>query len=252
MTCVVAFFFITVAADAQTGGFFIQGRKVLDANGTEFIMRGINHPHTWFASQLQTAVPAIAATKANCVRVVLSNGRRWTKNSASDVKNVINLCKQNKLIAVLEVHDCTGYSEQAGSVPLSTAVDYWIEIKSTLIGQEKWVIINIANEPYGNNVTADEWVDSHKAAIQRLRSEGFNHLLMVDAANWGQDWSNTTRSRAGDVVNADPKKTRSLVFICMMCTMTMRRLTATCRRSFRLICHFALASSQPTTARESL
>ncbi|MCX7726294.1 MAG: glycoside hydrolase family 5 protein [Chitinispirillaceae bacterium] len=75
-----------------------------------------------------------------------------------------------------------------------------------LIGEEKWVIINIANEPYGNNVSADEWVNGHKTAISRLRSEGFSHLLMVDAANWGQDWSNTTRSRASEVLNADPKK----------------------------------------------
>ncbi|MCX7725324.1 MAG: glycoside hydrolase family 5 protein, partial [Chitinispirillaceae bacterium] len=104
---------------AQTSGFSIQGRKVIDANGNEFIMRGINHAHTWFTSQLTTAIPAIAATKANCVRIVLSNGRRWTKNSASEVQNIISLCKQNKLITILEVHDCTGYSEQSGSVPLS-------------------------------------------------------------------------------------------------------------------------------------
>ncbi|MBN1128328.1 MAG: glycoside hydrolase family 5 protein [Chitinispirillaceae bacterium] len=191
---------------SQAFAFSIQGRKVIDANGTEFLMRGVNHPHNWFAGQLSTAIPAITATKANCVRVVLSNGRRWTKNSASDVQNVINLCKQNKLIAILEVHDCTGYSEQSGSVQLSTAVDYWIELKNTLVGQEKWVIINIANEPFGNNVTADDWVNGHKTAIGRLRTAGFTHLLMVDAANWGQDWSNTTRSRAKEVFDADTRK----------------------------------------------
>jgi mannan endo-1,4-beta-mannosidase len=42
------------------------------------------------------------------VRVVLSSGARWTKNSASDVANVIELCKSNKPICVLEVHDTTG------------------------------------------------------------------------------------------------------------------------------------------------
>ena len=31
-----------------TGGFKVDGTKLLDANGEEFIMRGINHAHTWY------------------------------------------------------------------------------------------------------------------------------------------------------------------------------------------------------------
>ncbi len=104
-----------------------------------------------------------------------------------DNKNsIISLCKQNKLIAILEVHDCTGYPEQSGSVQLSTAVDYWIEMKSVLVGQEDYVIINIANEPFGNNVVATTWLNEHKTAISRLRTNGFEHALMIDVANWGR------------------------------------------------------------------
>lgn len=196
-------------AATPPAGFHIDGRKVLDAKNSEFIMCGINHAHTWYEAELSKAIPAIAKTGANCVRVVLSNGKHaenWGKNSADDVKNVIKLCKDNKMIAILEVHDCTGYPEKQGAVKLSTAVDYWIELKNEFIGQEAFVIINIANEPFGNNVPDTTWVGEHKTAIKRLRDSGFKHLLMVDAANWGQDWENIMQKNAQKVFDADPDK----------------------------------------------
>ncbi len=192
-----------------SSGFHISGRKVLDSKDNEFIMRGINHAHTWYESQLSTAIPAIAKTGANCVRVVLSNGKHaenWGKNDANDVKNVIKICKDNKLIPILEVHDCTGYPEKQGAVQLSTAVDYWIELKNELIGQEEYVIINIANEPFGNNVQASTWINEHKTAIERLRENGFEHLLIVDAANWGQDWEKIMQANAQEVFDSDENK----------------------------------------------
>ena len=56
----------------QQTGFKVSGTKLLDANGNEFIMRGINHPHSWFTAQDDTALEAIAAT-AMCIRDRLSS-----------------------------------------------------------------------------------------------------------------------------------------------------------------------------------
>jgi mannan endo-1,4-beta-mannosidase len=213
---ITGFFLMQNTLEASSvPGFHLSGRKILDANNNEFIMRGVNHAHTWYESELTTAITAIAKTGSNCVRVVLSNGKHgenWGKNSAADVKNVLKLCKENKLIAILEVHDCTGYPEKQGAVQLSTAVDYWIELKNELIGQEAYAIINIANEPFGNNGTdgsklpASTWTDEHKTAIKKLRDSGFKHMLMVDAANWGQDWDNVMKTNAQTVFDADPDK----------------------------------------------
>jgi hypothetical protein len=205
----VAFLLFSSAAmvNGQSKGFRVQGTKILESNGNQFIMRGVNFPYNWYKDQLNTAIPAIAATGANIVRVVLSNGGRWTKNTSQDIQSIISLCKQNKLIAILEVHDCTGYPEQSGSAQLSTAVDYWIEMKNALVDQEDYVIINIANEPFGNNVAAATWLNEHKTAISRLRTNGFEHALMVDAANWGQDWEFIMRnSRSTELFNSDPLK----------------------------------------------
>ena len=102
-------------ASTAWAGFSISGTQLLDGNGQPFVMRGINHAHTWYASQTNTAIPNIANTGANVVRVVLSNGTHregWTKTSASEVSSIINLCKANRIICMLEVHDTTGYGEK--------------------------------------------------------------------------------------------------------------------------------------------
>ncbi|MDR2559437.1 MAG: cellulase family glycosylhydrolase [Oscillospiraceae bacterium] len=170
------------SSPAEREGFFIQGTTLHDANGAPFIMRGINHPHTWFKNQLDVALPAIAATGANTVRIVLSNGEQWSKDSADSVRQIIQKCKELQMIAVLEVHDATGYNDVES---LMKAVDYWIEIKDVLIGQEAYVIINIANEWFGR-WESEAWRDGYIRAIPKLRDAGLRHTLMIDAAGWGQ------------------------------------------------------------------
>lgn len=96
-------------------GFSISGTQLLDGNGQPFVMRGINHAHTWYTGQTNSAIPNIANTGANLVRVVLSNGTHkegWVRTPASEVANIITLCKNNRVICMLEVHDTTGYGER--------------------------------------------------------------------------------------------------------------------------------------------
>lgn len=187
-------------------GFYISGRNLMDANGNQFIIRGISHAHCWYTSRTTQALIDIKSVGANAVRIVCSNGREgWTQTTAADLTNLINQCKTNKLIAIPELHDTTGYGEAGAAISLSAAANYWNSVKSALVGQEKYVIINIGNEPYGNNNAAN-WVNDTKAAIQTMRSNGFTHTLMVDAGNWGQDWQFYMRDNAQAIFDADPQK----------------------------------------------
>ena len=198
---------VTMAAQpAQAAaGFTVSGSRILDANGNAFVMRGVSHAHTWYADRTTQALADIKALGANAVRVVLGSGQRWGPDNAAGVSAVISQCKANRLICVLEAHDTTGYGEQSGAATLAQAVDYWISIKSALAGQERYVILNIGNEPYGNTNTSG-WVADTKNAITRLRAAGFEHSIMVDAPNWGQDWSFTMRDNAASVFAADPQR----------------------------------------------
>lgn len=194
---------VAPAASAATG-LHVRDGRLHESGGSEFVMRGVNHAHTWYPGETGSFA-AIKATGANTVRVVLSNGTRWTRNSGSDVSAVISRCKANRLICVLEVHDTTGYGEQSGAASLAQATDYWLspDITAALEGQEDYVILNIGNEPFGNTGYQD-WTSHTSEAIQRLRTGGYEHVLMVDAPNWGQDWTFTMRDNASTVYAADP------------------------------------------------
>ncbi len=193
------------AATSAASGFHVSGGRLLDANGNDFVLRGVNHAHTWYTDRTTQALTDIKALGANSVRVVLSSGDRWTRNDAADVANVVSQCKANRLICVLEVHDTTGYGEEGAAASLAEAVDYWLDIKSAVIGQEKYVIVNIGNEPYGNQ-NYGTWAADTSAAIERLRAGGLTHTIMVDAPNWGQDWTFTMRDNAAAVFAADPQQ----------------------------------------------
>ncbi|WP_229820964.1 MULTISPECIES: cellulase family glycosylhydrolase [Streptomyces] len=195
------------AAPTATGLHIRDGRLV-EGNGNDFVMRGVNHAHTWYPGETQSLAD-IKALGANSVRVVLGSGQRWAANSPSDVANVIAQCKANRLICVLEVHDTTGYGEEAAAATLDQAADYWIGLKSVLAGQEDYVIVNIGNEPWGNT-DPEGWTAPTVAAVEKLRAAGFQHTIMVDAPNWGQDWQGVMRANARSVYDADP--TGNLIF----------------------------------------
>ncbi|BCY10256.1 cellulase family glycosylhydrolase [Actinoplanes sp. L3-i22] len=181
-------------------GLHVSGTDIYEANGAKFVMRGVNHAHTWYTSQT-SSFANIKAAGANTVRVVLSGGR-WTANTASDVANVISLCKANKLICILEDHDTTGYGEDSAAYTLDQAANYWISLKSVLQGQEDYVAINIGNEPIGNT-NPGQWTAATVAAVKKMRDNGFQHLLVIDAPNWGQDWQYVMRDNGQAVLDAD-------------------------------------------------
>ncbi|MFJ9103222.1 cellulase family glycosylhydrolase [Streptomyces sp. NPDC102405] len=192
----------------QATGLHISNGRLVEGNGNDFVMRGVNHAHTWYPNELGSLAD-IKAQGANTVRVVLADGHRWTANTASDVANVIAQCKANRLICVLEVHDTTGYGEDSAAGTLDQAADYWIGLKSVLAGQEDYIVLNIGNEPWGNTDPAG-WTAPTIAAIQKLRNAGFEHTIMVDAPNWGQDWQGVMRANAQSVYAADT--TGNLIF----------------------------------------
>ncbi|MDG9723095.1 cellulase family glycosylhydrolase [Streptomyces sp. DH41] len=189
-------------------GLHIGDGRLLEGNGNDFVMRGVNHAHTWYPGETQSLAD-VKALGANTVRVVLSDGHRWSENSPEDVAAVVDQCKANRLICVLEVHDTTGYGEDAAAGTLDHAADYWIGLKDVLAGEEDYVVVNIGNEPWGNTDPAG-WTEPTIAAVEKLRAAGFQHTIMIDAPNWGQDWQGIMRADARSVYDADP--TGNLIF----------------------------------------
>lgn len=180
-------------------GFTVSGTKLLDANGNEFIMRGVNHPHSWYAKQDETALQAIAQTGANTVRIVCGSGQQYTRETTEGLRALIERCRELGMIAVLEVHDITGKDDIAS---LEKTVDFWIDVKDAFIGNEAYAILNIANEWVGK-WDGKTWRDGYCAAIPRLRSAGIRNTIIVDAAGWGQ-FGQSIADYGAEVLAADP------------------------------------------------
>jgi mannan endo-1,4-beta-mannosidase len=186
-------------------GLHVDGTKIVEANGAAFVMRGVNHAYVWYPSQ-NSSFANIKSFGANTVRVVLGSGQRWGPTPAAEVTNIVSLCKQSRLICVLEVHDTTGFGEEGAAASLDQAASYWISVANALKGQENYVVINLGNEPFGNNQQVSAtWASATSSAITRLRGAGLSHLLMADGPMWGQDWQNIMRDNAASVFSADPQ-----------------------------------------------
>lgn len=193
-------------------GFRVEGKQLLDGHDNPFVMRGVNYPYAWYRHR-NTAqdFDDIAATCANSVRVVLANDGQWDRVDGNEVTAIIEWLRERQMIAILEVHDATGWPENPNASHPNTAVDYWLsdDIRAAIDSTENHVMINIANEPLGNFESAAEdlenWIDFHTHAIKTLRDAGITHTLIVDAPNWGQDWTNAMRDgdAAQQVFDAD-------------------------------------------------
>ncbi|MCA5892126.1 cellulase family glycosylhydrolase [Isoptericola sp. NEAU-Y5] len=201
-----------VAATAPTAradtppGIHVSDGRVVEADGTDLVLRGVNHAHTWY-THTTGAFADIKAAGANSVRVVLSSGDQWTRNTPEDVRGIVDLCQENRLVCILEVHDTTGYGDTSApdAATLDQAVDYWEDLYPTLTGTEDFVMVNIGNEPMGNDdATNATWGAETSAAIERLRTVGYEHAIVVDAPNWGQDWTHVMEAQAADVFASDP------------------------------------------------
>jgi mannan endo-1,4-beta-mannosidase len=197
LATIVASIVIATQPAAAATGFYVSNGRLYDANNRDFVMRGVNHPYAWYKGQ-NNSFADIKRLGSNTVRVVLD-----LNVTAGEVTTVINLCKSNRLICMLEIHSTTGYGDSGGgTATLATAANWWVSRRSALVGQERWVLINIGNEPIGNN-QASSWTNSTTGAIRTIRSAGLTHTLVVDGPNWGQDWSGTMRSNAPAVFAAD-------------------------------------------------
>ena len=198
----------TGGGGCASDGFYVDAGRLYDDHCQEFTIRGINYPYVWYAG-LDTAqqFADMASAGANTIRVVLANGGQWSRVSGAEVAQIIQWAKDNELVTMLEVHDATGWSEQGGAAHPQSAVDYWLspDIRAAIDGNEAFVLINIANEPMGNTTTA-QWAPFHQGAVAQLRAAGVGHTLVVDAPNWGQDWSGTMRNgvAAQQIFDADP------------------------------------------------
>jgi len=189
-------------AAGDTAGIRVRDGRLVEATGSDLVLRGVNHDFMSYPDE-NGAFAAIKAAGANAVRIPLGIGHRWRADDSHDVATVVGLCRQNRLVCVLDAHDTTGFGEERTAATIAQAVRFWLDVRPALIGQEDYAIINIANEPFGNGTTMP-WAAQTADAIRQLRAPGYRHTLMVNAPRWGPDESFVMGDNANRVLAADP------------------------------------------------
>ncbi|MGC8823759.1 MAG: cellulase family glycosylhydrolase [Bacteroidales bacterium] len=176
----------------------------MDANGQEFIIKGINVPLAWYVSDVNNNIANIRRnTGANCLRIVVT-----TSTSDNDWQACVRSCINNQMIPMVELHDVTGSND---ANRLNDMARFWASKKSFLTSPDiaKYILINIANEWgdwYLANSNQVAWLEAYKTAISTIRNAGIQTTLVIDAPNWGQDLRNaeTIRNYARALQNHDP------------------------------------------------
>ena len=193
----------SISSINSSSGMHVSGNKLYDGNNKEFIFRGINIAHAWYADKTQYSISQIAALGANSARFVLACGKTYAKTLYSEVKQIINWCENKGLVCVLELHDFTG-SDDPSDITYR-ALNYWIEMKDLVNAHKKYIIINIANEWQGTWNKGNLWGDTYVSVVKSMRSNGIENCLMVDASGYAQETGPIIKD-AKRVLQADPNK----------------------------------------------
>jgi len=214
----------TISSIAQTHYIHTNGRNILGPCGDSLLLRGLNYaPYNWGWDINSLEVDQIAKTGANVVRL----DWYWNNpNSGTDAvyKNYVTLdsaiskCVQNKMIAVIEIHDYTCSTDTTGLLNLNT---WWTQANiftNILQKYRESVIVNYANEAlyfdFASNPTAAlaTYKSTYQQIINALRNvNGFNFPIMIDAPDCGTNSDAfITSNLANDLIQFDPS--HNLIF----------------------------------------
>jgi hypothetical protein len=170
--------FVPPAVNGSHPGFYTEAGKLYDANGREFVIRGVNNPHAWFDPDNQYlaygALDTIASYKTNTIRVVWSQDQ-----TALLLAQVLYRIVELKMIPLVELHDATGKTDTAS---LQAAANYYLQadVKKVLNDFRGYLLVNIANEWSGD-------LSAYESVVSSLRAGGIQHTLVIDASGYGQD-----------------------------------------------------------------
>lgn len=187
-----------------TKGLHTDGTRILDGNGNEFVMRGLNG--AW-ANLDEDFAKSASAWGCNAVRLNISNGNpadNWMgyTMSSGQLEGIIEYCEKYKMIAVPCPQNGTCMDDPA---VLQYSVNFWKGMKDVLNRHVGSTILNITNEWYRGgdeyngwdcvttprpqseiDEAAKYWSEHYVSAVRELREAGIKSLILIDVAGCGQ------------------------------------------------------------------
>jgi mannan endo-1,4-beta-mannosidase len=197
--------------------FYVHNGHLNDSSGERVVLRGVNKMAVWDQDPSgRNWFPQIRKTNANVVRIVwLMDTSGEPAATVSNMDKVIQNCRDNNMIPMIELHDATMASgdpdTRGGWTKLGDIENFWTraDVTSVLKKHQRYLLLNIANEPGDESITGDEFKDQYKETIGAIRDAGINVPLVIDATMYGQKFD-SIKNNASYLIDRDPQQ--NLIF----------------------------------------
>lgn len=168
--------------------FMVEGTQILDPEGNEFLIKGVNvnGPHwPWSRPTVADADLITETWKFNTIRVNCFPSLAGTfPNNNVDLDAIVNTFTSREVVTIIENHDFTGLYPNAGQ--LEDLTDWWVD-KANRFKDNTYVWFNIANEPGSGSVVPETWKTFHETVIQAIRAAGAGNIIILDGHGFGQE-----------------------------------------------------------------
>ena len=169
---------IPFSLQASPPGFYVEGRNLHAKDGEKVVLRGVNTMAVWAEPTGQFSLPQIEKTGANVVRIMWMMGK-----SAEEFDEIVRNTLKLGMIPMIQLHDATGNWSK-----LPEIIDYWLRPATVEVikRHEEYLLVNIANEA-GGDVSDEDFKETYKSAITRMRAAGIRVPLIIDPSSWGRN-----------------------------------------------------------------
>jgi hypothetical protein len=177
-------------AVAQAQTFRVEGTRILDPAGREFLIKGVNvnGPHwPWARPTVPDADLIINTWRFNTVRVnayprLATDGCCRTTNI--DLDAIVRTYTGRQIVVQIENHDFTGSYPNAQQ--LEELKRWWVDLANRYRGNT-YVWFNIMNEPGNTATVPDTWRTAHDEVVRAIRATGAENIIVLDGHNFGQE-----------------------------------------------------------------
>lgn len=195
----------------DAGRFRVEGSKIIDPNGDEFVPLGVNMlgPDAFFHEDGVTAGHAKVlreAWKVNTVRLnmCLPEGCAYNPEQHNerndDLEALIDEYTGEGIVVMLALHQI-----KPGGMPTREQVERMAEFWHDLAlryGDHPLVWFNLLNEPGSDRPVNPGWFGVHQRLLAAVRDAGAHNLVVVDGTIFGQESGETEAPRVADDLSA--------------------------------------------------
>ncbi|HEY9846738.1 MAG TPA: cellulase family glycosylhydrolase, partial [Candidatus Caenarcaniphilales bacterium] len=181
--------------------FKVSGTQILDPNGKEFIIKGVNiNGLNWVWPDDMTQ-PAhldkiVNCWKFNLVRVnchLFFTNSPWPQfRDNNDLDKIVNAYTSRKVVVMFDGHERIGGYYEGGEL---TTLKNWYRDLAVKYKNNPYVWFDIQNEPGAAQPDKAKWLAVMQGAVKAIRDEaGASNIIMVEGTAWGQDAGNWNSS----------------------------------------------------------